>query len=198
VNQDDLDALIVGSLLGDGSFPNVTNLNDPNFRAYIGNEQKEVTLEEASYFNWDGYLAGNAYGRYISGRDIAIKAPGMKVQYPDVEKKDGIYLAVGGRYEPNPSQSYPNPKNIVKPSDPQSTYLIDYLGSKMTPLSLVHEMKHHESTGETLTDRSVINYMQRAYDGFRRGDNSQYGIVFQTAAGITITNNFSGVGTPST
>ena len=187
------------------------------------NEQK-MTLEqeEENIRHWISYEKGfiqktNGFvNAFAQGQTTAIayfaEYDGPEGQYiktrfsPKSDSFQGqqqvfIYLAVGGDYKPNPSQSYPRPDQFEVNKYP-SRYLYNVFpkGEISPGFILAHETGHYNPNQEFINDyydgdadNSALDLITAAWQKYQQtGDNGGYPFVFVNDQGITITKNTQG------
>lgn len=121
-----------------------------------------------------------AVGKSVVGEEKVFRS-GQAVTIMNKSSYGGIPL--------NPKQSYPSPESYELNLGFGHEYPV---GRATKGFSLRHEMAHGDPSDHPQTDLIALERIRRAYDAYKKGDDTQYYFVFETPEG----NIFTGVRQP--
>ena len=147
----------------------------------VGEPQGQLLHAERSFYTTD-------YPWSLTAKRTAYVA-----KHPEWLDKYYVYLCVKGNYEPNPDQSFPQPKDFyhftsknVSKKDPTPGDILRH--------ELAHYEEHEEDEYKEEEEANLIAYqgIEKAWRRFKEtGDNSDYAIIFVNKNGITYTKRAS-------
>lgn len=170
----------------------------------INQKLKTLSDQEAAIFSqeelppdYEEATQGMIAGMFLDGRIEAKRNPELIREHPGIERKVFIYVAVGGKAQPRPSQSYPDPEKLKQQGKMTLGYTYLGAGDDSRGFALTHEVGHYDPLAqgpkrgyrsEPQADTSAMQSITEAWDRLQRTENtSGYPFVFQTEEGITIT-----------
>lgn len=139
---------------------------------------------------------------YQKAPEYAEKIKKLLQKYPQLENKVFIFLTVGGRQKPHPTQSYPQPEQFIEwPSwmmsqvreEGKEEHSYRFVAPFTAGTILWHEMHHYQGSGEKMaseypTDTRVLESITSAWEKYQAtGDSSGYPFIFTTKEGIIVT-----------
>jgi len=140
-----------------------------------------------------------SYGEFLSDNTLSQKTPEFLKNHPEFTNKIFIYLAVGGKSQPNPKDSYPDPqwfqdhKVLLSPYRFQTSF-----SGNLRGFVLRHEIYHYGNESfdlsyiltERKADTLAFESIAQAWKKYKEtGDSSGYSFVFVNKEGIMITAN---------
>ncbi|HBQ50822.1 hypothetical protein A3B42_03295 [Candidatus Daviesbacteria bacterium RIFCSPLOWO2_01_FULL_38_10] len=116
-----------------------------------------------------------------------------------------VFVAVGGKQEPSPDQSYLSPDQFSEIPGARGPSFYDegtyrFIKPNTAGVILRHESSHYSSSStkpEYYADTEMFKFITRAWEKKQKGDTSGYAFVFVTNQGLTFTKKQNGPEEPN-